>query len=234
MRLVPCGDWDVCGESPDPAAWRYKGNVYGPDGGKTVQRGAASVLHFRYSFDASRPWQGVGPLARAGLSADLLSALETRLGQEASAPSAYVVPSPIDGQATTTGSLRSDLKSAKGGVVLAETWRPGTRRRRCSTSGLGQKRIGAHPPDVAAALRTEAGRGCGGLRRPSAVERRRRDRHSGRRAAVRAWRGIRYRGSWRATAAKLDTEAAFDWQPVRFGRGGTRERLRALCRAAWT
>ena len=160
LRLVPAGSWDVTGDGAEPEAWRYKLELSTPNGSRAVTVPSASVLHVRYSEDASRPWQGVGPLQRAGLSADLLSALETRLGQEAGAPSAYVVPSPDDGQDTSSATLRSDLKAAKGGVVMAETMAGGYGDAANRPPGdWSQKRIGAHPPDVLRALRSDVGRG---------------------------------------------------------------------------
>lgn len=159
VSLVPSGSWDVLGDTPEPEGWSYKLQLDGPSGAKTVTRRWASVLHCRYSFDASRPWQGVSPLTRAGLSGDLLSALETRLKQEAGAPSAYVVPSPVGGQETSVTQLRSDLKAAKGGVVMAETMAGGYGDAGgAPQADWGQKRIGAHPPDVLRALRSDVGR----------------------------------------------------------------------------
>ena len=158
VQLLPSGSWDVLGERPDPAAWSYKLQLDGPSGAETVTRPSAAVLHVRYSEDPSRPWRGLGPLMRAGLSADLLSALETRLKQEAGAPSAYVIPSPADGQSTSTETLRSDVRDAKGGVVLAETMAGGYGDAGgAPQADWTQKRVGAHPPDVLRALRSDAG-----------------------------------------------------------------------------
>ena len=152
LHLVPVGSWDILGEE----RWRYKLDVDYPDGGITVTRPGESVIHCRYSDDPSRPWRGVSPLARAGLDGDLLSAVTTRLKQEASATSAYVVPAPD--QDTDTTTLRSDLKEAKGGVVLAATMASGYGDSAASPHGdWSQKRIGAHPPDVLRALRSEVG-----------------------------------------------------------------------------
>ena len=121
LKLLPVGDHDVQGQSPDPASWVYRCSLYGPDGGTTRTVPAAGVVHVKYSTDPARPHRGVGPLKRAGLDAGLLSAIVTRLGEESGAPSALVIPSPIDGQAASTEMLRADLKAARGGVVLAET-----------------------------------------------------------------------------------------------------------------
>ena len=159
LALWPVGDFDVLGVSPDPATWRYRASLYGPDGTTTVTRPAAAVVHIRYSDDPSRPWRGVSPLERAGLDSDLLSAVTTRLAQEASAKSAYVIPAPTDGQSNTVGTLRSDIGNAKGGVVMAEGMSGGWGDRGAGTAGDGWKqvRIGADPPDVLRAIRSEVG-----------------------------------------------------------------------------
>ena len=159
LSLLPVGSFDVLGESPDPATWRYRASLYGPDGTTTVKRPAAAVCHVRYSEDPSRPWRGVSPLERAGLDADLLSAVVTRLGQEASAKSAYVIATPTDGQAGTVASLRTDIGAAKGGVVMAEGMGGGWGDKGAGTAGDGfkQSRIGADPPDVLRAIRSDVG-----------------------------------------------------------------------------
>ena len=156
VRLLPVGDFDVYGQSPDPATWRYRASLYGPDGTTTVIRPAAAVAHVRYSEDPSRPWRGVSPLERAGLDSDLLSAVVTRLGQEAAAPSAYAVPSPEDGG--DQDELRADLRAAKGGVVLVETMAGGYGDKGAAPQAdWRQQRIGGEPPDVLRALRSEVG-----------------------------------------------------------------------------
>ena len=158
LHLIPSGSWDVLGDSADPSSWEYKAQIDGPNGARTITVPSAMVIHCRYSYDASRPWQGIGPLARAGLDAGLLSAVVTRLKQEASAPSGYLIPSPADGGSTTTATLREDLRGAKGGVVLAETMASGYGDSAASPHGdWSQKRFGGEPPEVLKALRSEVG-----------------------------------------------------------------------------
>ena len=158
LKLLPVGDHDVSGSSPDPASWIYRCSLYGPDGGTTRTVPSAGVVHVKYSTDPARPHRGVGPLKRAALDADLLSAIVTRLGEESGAPSALVIPSPIDGQAASTEMLRADLKAARGGVVLAETMASGYGDKASSPlADWAVKRIGADPPDVLRALAAETG-----------------------------------------------------------------------------
>ena len=104
LRLLPAGEAVITGSSPDPDTWTYRVDLHGPNGSITRSIPAAGVVHVRYSVDPSRPWRGVGPLRRAGLDADLLSSIITRLGEEASSPVANVIPSPVDGAATPTPS----------------------------------------------------------------------------------------------------------------------------------
>ena len=158
LYLIPASSWDVTGDSPHPSSWSYELQLDGPDGSRKVTVPSAGVVHCRYSYDASRPWQGIGPLAHAGLDADLLSAVVTRLKEEASAPSGYLIPSPVDGGSTTTATLREDLKAAKGGVLLAETVSGGYGDSSAAPHGdWSQRRFGGEPPDVFRALRSEVG-----------------------------------------------------------------------------
>ena len=158
LKLLPVGDHDVQGRSPDPASWIYRCSLYGPDGGTTRTVPAAGIVHIRYSVDPARPWKGKGPLGRAALDANLLSAIVTRLGEESGAPVAHVIPSPTDGQAASTETLRSDLKAAKGGVVLAETMASGYGDKASAPAqDWSVRRIGANPPAVLPALAEATG-----------------------------------------------------------------------------
>ena len=93
LQALPCGSWDVRG-GPDEMSWFYRGDVFGPSGNQTQFVPSASVLHFRYSVDPSRPWFGVSPLGWAKSTGSLASYLETRLGQETSGPVGSLLPTP--------------------------------------------------------------------------------------------------------------------------------------------
>lgn len=167
LLLLPVGDRDVFGKSPDPDAWTYRLTLDGPSGSVSIRDvPAAAVLHVRYSYDPSRPWVGVSPLLRAGLGADMVSALSQRLKEEASAPSAVVVPVPEnpdddddgDGRPDPTETLAEDLKAAKGGVVLAETLAGGGGDpSNAPQVEYGGKRIGSMIPEVNVKLLDMAG-----------------------------------------------------------------------------
>ena len=67
LRLLPVGDHDVSGSSPDPSTWIYRCSLHGPSGSTTRTVPSAGVVHVKYSTDPARPHRGVGPLKRAGL-----------------------------------------------------------------------------------------------------------------------------------------------------------------------
>ena len=158
LKLLPVGDHDVQGGSPDPASWIYRCSLYGPDANTTRTVPSAGIVHVRYSVDPARPWKGVGPLKRAGLDADLLSSLVTRLKEESGAHVANVIPSPVDGAATSTEQLRADLKAARGGLILAETMASGYGDKASAPmQDWAVRRVGANPPDVLRALASETG-----------------------------------------------------------------------------
>ena len=90
-----------------------------------------------------------------------MGALEQRLGEESAAPSALLLPIPVDGGSGEDGdplaNLKTDIAKAKGRPVLLKT-----------TGGFGegsgsapqrdwqQSRIGANPPEVLVNLRKES------------------------------------------------------------------------------
>ena len=74
LKLLPVGDHDVQGQSPDPASWIYRCSLYmARTAARPGPSRAAGVVHVKYSTDPARPHRGVGPLKRAGLDAGLLS-----------------------------------------------------------------------------------------------------------------------------------------------------------------
>ena len=155
---MPVGSLNVRGQSPDPATWSYECTLNGPDGSITRNVPEEGVVAIRYSTDAARPWRGVGPLARSNLDAGLLSALTTRMGEEAGASSAIVVPSPVDGQADSVAMLKADISKAKGGLMLLETMASGYGDRASAPQAdWSVKRLGSMIPDVNETLRTSVG-----------------------------------------------------------------------------
>ena len=81
VRLISCGSWTVHG-SDDPASWRYRVTLSGPDTSRTITLPAASVLHIRYAAHPSRPWAGRSPVMLAMDTARAAGLLETATAGE--------------------------------------------------------------------------------------------------------------------------------------------------------
>ena len=162
VRLQPIGSWDVRG-GPDPAAWWYRCDRFGPSGNLTELVPAAAVLHCRYAVDSARPWYGISPLGWARSTGTLAANLEVRLGEEAGGPVGHVLPVPADGgdggDDDALAQFKADLAGAKGKTVLAETTAAGWGEGRTAAPMADYKpqRFGAAVPESSVSLRTAAG-----------------------------------------------------------------------------
>ncbi len=157
LSLVPCSGWDVSGSYAE-RTWTYELELAAPSGAYTVRRPAASVVHVRWATSPVRPWEGIGPMQAAGLSAELMSSLETRLGQEAASVVAQLIPSPVSDERTDT--LRKTIRDAKGGLALVPSMQGGWAGDPAASPqrDWGFQRLGAHPPESLVALRGDVGR----------------------------------------------------------------------------
>ena len=238
LTLTPCASWEVYGDHR-PESWRYDVELAGPSQTVTRSRPGAAVLHCRWSSPPSRPWVGEGPLQLAGLSSELLSSLETRLGQEAASPVAQVIPSPSAGDETAT--LRKALKDAKGGLALVPTMAAGGwkgDRAAAPTRDWQLSRLGANPPATLLALRAAVGQSvaaaCGIP--PDLLEAG--TDSAGQREAYRRWLWSSIVPVGRLVAeelsAKLDADVSFTFD--RLGAGDLQGRTRSakqLVEAGW-
>ena len=163
VRLQAIGSWDVRG-GPDPAAWWYRCDRFGPSGNLTEFVPGAAVLHVRYAVDSARPWYGISPLGWARSTGTLAANLETRLGEEAGGSVGHVIPYPSgahdpDDEDDPMVVLTADIAKAKGRPILAETTAAGGGEGRAAAPMADWKphRFGANPPAALPSLRTEAG-----------------------------------------------------------------------------
>ena len=153
LLLHPCESIDVKG-GYDSRTWRYRLNLPGPSETESRENvSASSVLHFRYSSDASKPWIGIGPLQSATLAGRLSAAVVGALADELGTPRGYLLPMPrTDGADTTVEKLRADLKTMKGGLSLVESmteqWSAQSGSSTRAMDNWSAKRIGASPPDA--------------------------------------------------------------------------------------
>ena len=146
--LVLASDAEVTG-GPTPSSWRFKVTLDGPSRSQTVTLGHDDVLRFTWSTDPRRPWQGIGPLGHASVSAALLARLEGRMSEEASAISGHLLSVP-DTDPSAISKLQEDLRTLKGRTAFVRTsknW--GSEEGKVSAGVPGeyvQRRIGATIP----------------------------------------------------------------------------------------
>ena len=126
ISLHEVASYDVAGSYESrrvgfSTAWTF----LGPSGITTKVIPSESILHFRFGTRPERPWEGVSPGSFGATATRLLSALETRLGQEAGGPQGFLLPIPQDGgdggDDDPLKDLKADLANMKGNTALLET-----------------------------------------------------------------------------------------------------------------
>ena len=156
ITLTPAQSWTVTGGT-DRASWMYEATFAGPSASVTRTLPAGRVLHLMYSVSPSAPWVGVGPLANAGLTQELVAQIETALAQEAATPRGYNIPVPDPKQAS---GLTRDLRTSRGGLSLVPSansdaaWGQGIESK--PGDDWASKRFGMSPPAAMVELRGSA------------------------------------------------------------------------------
>ena len=155
LVLSPVCAWEISG-APDPSTWTYEVTRAGPSTTLATKNvSERRVVHARYAVEPNEPWRGVGPLGRAKTSATLAANAETRLSEELGQSAGEVLPVP-DGK--TKDQLQADLRQIRGRLALVEStasgWGDGAQG--APKRDLVQQRIGANPPAVLTALRSDA------------------------------------------------------------------------------
>ena len=133
VRLGAAADWHYQSGDAEPSSWQVQLTRYGPGKSETATVSADSVLHFRWSTTAGRPYEGISPMGWASDSARGHSAAETSLANEAGGPVAQLLALPVDpgdglaadddnaGINPVVERLKSDLAAAKGRAAFVET-----------------------------------------------------------------------------------------------------------------
>ena len=106
----------------DPDSWRYSLSMGGPSSARTVWATAAEVVNVRINSDSYRPWEGVGPLARAVASGQLAARLASSLGDEADVVVSRIIPiSQGSGEGAANQLTQALTGRLPGRVVWPET-----------------------------------------------------------------------------------------------------------------
>ena len=160
LTLLPVNTWDIGGRA-NPSTWRYVLDIAGPSRDETRRVRSDGVIHCRTGAKAAAPWLGISPLADAGLSSRMISHLETRLGDEVSTRSAYLVPYPDGVAGETVTNLRERLKTATGGNGLIEAGAGGNgNAMRPMVKPWEPVRLGADVPQYNVELRRDVAAEC--------------------------------------------------------------------------
>lgn len=119
-ELIPCSDWDLRTRNGKPAAYRVSISEAG--GGTTQTALAAEVLHVAIGADVGAPWAGQAPLRRSSLTASMLQAIESSLGEvfENAPIGSAIVPWP-EAPETDTTALGRSFRGQRGRILLRES-----------------------------------------------------------------------------------------------------------------
>ena len=149
LHLEHASDYTITGMRE----WMYDLSISYPDGIVTRTLPAARVLHVRYAEDGDQPWKGIGPLQQASTTRRLNTNLETRLADESSAKSGYLIPVP-----EVTAALQGDINKLKGKSVLVKSTADGWDQTTQAPKGdFESRRIGFSPPQTIKPLRDDVG-----------------------------------------------------------------------------
>ena len=144
-----------------PSSWRYRMEFPAPRL-RTATRVQSfdGVIHVRLNPSKNRPWEGISPLLQAGLTTDILTTAEEKLGQVVNAHVANIVQGPSSAltseqEATKVGNY---IVAAKGKTMvqsggISEGWRS-----RGSAGDWKQVPIGPHPDAQMIDLRSKVSR----------------------------------------------------------------------------
>ena len=161
LRLYPAATWYWWGEA-EPETWQVTATVYGPSGSTTWRVPFASTLFVAWGSPTARPYHGLSPGTWAADTLRLAANAERSLANEASAPTAQLLPIPQDGGSgeddDPLASLKADIKNAKGAAVLVETvaggWGEG--KAAAPAADWKQSRIGPAPTEALVKLAESA------------------------------------------------------------------------------
>ncbi|WP_395708539.1 phage portal protein [Reyranella sp.] len=119
-KLTPCSDWDLSTRFGVPRAYRVSISEAG--GGTTQTVLAAEVMHIRIGSDVAAPWIGTAPLRRASLTAGLLQAVESALGEvyENAPIGSSIIPFP-EAPDVDMVTMARDFRGRRGRVLLRES-----------------------------------------------------------------------------------------------------------------
>ena len=161
IRFAPTSSHDVRG-GWNPATWRYRLDLAGPDRVSSIDLPAESVLHFMFARDSQRPWQGRSPMSWAATTAKMHGKAERYHERETALPHGVIAPlgnpqaphvGPGEAARGAVWTALNETLPDKGGVgvVPADQWRGR------NMGGNPFIHYGPAPGEDMLALRTQSG-----------------------------------------------------------------------------
>ena len=161
LRLDPASSWTWYGEGAAPAGWSVLATLPRPTGASTRRIPATGVVAVTWSEPRLQPWYGLGPLARARLTAELSARVDRGLGTEAGGQTGHLIVMPrargrdagesFDGRLATLDELHGKTAA----VPPAGGFDPAGGQSGAQLD-LTPRRIGANPPEPLVALQAQA------------------------------------------------------------------------------
>ena len=103
-----------------PESWIYTVGYNGPGTAENRRRRGGDLLHFRWDVDARAPWRGVSPLARAGVDAQALAAINGQLRDAGNAPHGTLLNTGQFEDEDARKAFDANLRKLRGGVATVD------------------------------------------------------------------------------------------------------------------
>ena len=155
LRLLPVAGYEVAG-GVAPETWRYtiEQNRPGRDDPVTRNVPAEGMVHVRYGPDPERPWHGISPLVRAGVTAETLAKVEKSLNYEVSPASGLLMPMPDGTEQKQAQQVANAISRGKGAITPIEAIPGfGPTAPTQTKDAYDQKRFGPMVPETSIQLR---------------------------------------------------------------------------------
>ena len=169
--LIPATSFTMEGGIRE-STWRYHCTLSGPSKTEVRILKPSQVIHVKMGATPAQPWMGCSPLQNAGISAEMLGRVETRMDEESNARVGYLLAIPDGVSDESKKALKSDLGTLKGGIALTETGSAGHGQgaRNAPQQDWLLRRFGAEFPMSNVQLRMDISNNiCSALGVPSAL-----------------------------------------------------------------
>ncbi len=162
LVYLPCTLVNIDGDLT-PDSYRYRVSFSTPDSVIHRTYDGSRIIHLKYGTSASLPYRGLSPLKLASLSSSFHTSLESRLKEEATATSGYVIPVPVARKDKSAAGddpldkIEKQLRGVAGKTRIVQSMMTGWGEGKAAKvpAEWMQKRLGFDPPDHVAKFREQ-------------------------------------------------------------------------------